>query len=75
MRPNSFLRPISTDWFQPEQSKCGENPALPNVRCANLGDELGGLILSWLTGGSEIEKRSGGMDVVVIGSVLWYLVS
>lgn len=68
-------RLIVTDWFQPAPSQCGKNPVNPNLRCANLGDELGALILSKLAGGLPVEKRFDGMDVVVVGSVLNYMVS
>ncbi|KAL7524400.1 hypothetical protein ACHAWF_002015 [Thalassiosira exigua] len=55
---NPMTRPISTDWFKPQSSLCVTNPVFPNVPCANLGDELGGLLLSWLYVGVPIEKRS-----------------
>lgn len=65
-------RPISTDWFRPDPVKyCGSR----NATCANLGDELGALLLSKLSGNKVIEKRFDGMDVVVIGSVLNFMVS
>ncbi len=68
------LRPLSTAWFHPDSSKCGPNPHLPYVRCANLGDEIGGILLSWFSG-SPIEVRQDGMDVVIIGRVLNHIVS
>ncbi|KAL9183001.1 hypothetical protein ACHAXT_004788 [Thalassiosira profunda] len=68
-------RLIATDWFQPKPSYCGQNPMHLNMRCANLGDEIGALLLSKLSGGTSIEKRYDGADIIVIGSVLNYMVS
>lgn len=65
-------RPIATSWFQPDPEKyCGKNTLEP---CANLGDELGPMLLLKLSGSKLIEKRYDGMDVVVIGSVLNFMV-
>eukprot|EP00804_Cyclotella_cryptica_P022084 CCRYP_011570-RC/>CCRYP_011570-RC protein AED:0.04 eAED:0.04 QI:408/1/1/1/0.66/0.5/4/363/440 len=65
-------RPIATSWFQPDPAKfCGGQTLEP---CANLGDELGPMLLLKLSGIKLIEKRYDGMDVVVIGSVLNYMV-
>ena len=64
-------RPISTDWFRPDPLKyCAGGDS-----CANLGDELGPLILSKLSGRKVVEKRYDGMDVVIIGSVVNFMVS
>jgi hypothetical protein len=41
--------------------------------CANLGDELGPMLLLKLSGAEYIESRYDGMDVVIIGSVLNFL--
>ena len=74
-QPSKPSRLIVTDWFQPGASQCGQSPINSNDRCANLGDELGALLLSKLSGDAPIEKRQEGMDVVVIGSVLNWMVS
>jgi hypothetical protein len=42
--------------------------------CANVGDELGPMLLLALSGQEYIEHRYDGMDVVIIGSVLNFLV-
>ena len=66
-------RPISTNWFRPESSRtCGDGS---DDLCANLGDELGPMLLLKLSGKSVIENRYDAMDVVVIGSVLNYIVA
>lgn len=65
-------RPIATSWFQPNVKKfCGN---FTNEPCANLGDELGPMLLLKLSGAEYIESRYDGMDVVVIGSVLNFIV-
>jgi hypothetical protein len=65
-------RPIATSWFQPDPAKfCGGHTSEP---CVNLGDELGPMLLLKLSGSKVIEKRYDGMDVIVIGSVLNFLV-
>lgn len=66
-------RPIATEWFRPQKDRyCGQNSKAP---CANLGDELGPLLLLKLSGKKYIEKRYDGMDVLVIGSILNFVVS
>lgn len=76
LRPTSPLplRPIATNWFRPTDPTkyCGGKTKAP---CANLGDELGPMLLLKLSGQNEIENRYDGMDVIVIGSVLNYMVS
>jgi hypothetical protein len=65
-------RPISTDWYKPDAAKvCGGRIDQP---CANLGDELGPMLLLKLSGQEYIENRYDGMDVVIIGSVLNFIV-
>lgn len=65
-------RPIATSWFQPNVTKfCGN---LTDKPCANLGDELGPMLLLKLSGAEYIESRYDGMDVVIIGSVLNFMV-
>jgi hypothetical protein len=65
-------RPIATDWFRPNATKfCGGGMYQP---CANLGDELGPMLLLKLSGQEYIENRYDGMDVVIIGSVLNFIV-
>ena len=66
-------RPIAIEWFRPSRDKyCGANSKAP---CANLGDELGPILLLKLSGKKYIEKRYDGMDVLVIGSILNFVVS
>ena len=65
-------RPISTSWFRPNVTKsCGNMTDLP---CANLGDELGPMLLLKLSGQKYIENGEQRMDVVIIGSVLNFIV-
>ena len=67
-----LLRPIATNWFHPNITRsCGNET---NPPCANLGDELGPMLLLKLSGQEYIENRYDGMDVVIIGSVLNFLV-
>lgn len=69
---NPIHRPISTNWFRPNVTKfCGNFTDQP---CANLGDELGPMLLLKLSGVEYIENRYDGMDVVIIGSVLNFIV-
>ena len=65
-------RPIATNWFHPNVTKTCGNETYPP--CANLGDELGPMLLLKLSGQEYIENRYDGMDVVIIGSVLNFLV-
>lgn len=68
----SISRPISTSWFRPNVTKfCGNMTDLP---CANLGDELGPMLLLKLSGQKYIENGERRMDVVIIGSVLNFMV-
>lgn len=67
------LRPIATNWFQPNVARfCGNDSSFP---CANLGDELGPMLLLKLSGQKYVENRYDGMDVVIIGSVLNFIVT
>jgi hypothetical protein len=69
---NLTSRPIATSWFKPDATKfCGDQTDPP---CANVGDELGPMLLLALSGQEYIEHRYDGMDVVIIGSVLNFLV-
>eukprot|EP00956_Cyclotella_meneghiniana_P031590 scaffold83358_cov94-Cyclotella_meneghiniana.AAC.3 len=73
-RPPSLpKRPIATHWFKPDPKRyCGD---VNSSSCANLGDELGPMLLLKLSGNRVIERRYEGMDVVVIGSVLNHMVT
>ena len=69
---NPIQRPISTSWFRPNVTKfCGN---LTDEPCANLGDELGPMLLLKLSVAEYIANRYDGMDVVIIGSVLNFMV-
>ena len=46
-----------------------------DTACANLGNELGPILLLKLSRSNFIENRYDGMDVVIIGSVLNYMVT
>jgi hypothetical protein len=59
----------STDWFHPPSALCGPKPVSPELRCANLGDEIGALLLHWLTG-QPIERRTRGPEHLIVGSVI-----
>ena len=66
-------RPMATSWYKPNATiYCGNQTDPP---CANLGDELGPMLLLALSGQEYIEHRYDGMDVVIIGSVLHSLVT
>ena len=50
---------------------------MTRIRCANVGDEIGGFLVSYLSGGHPVEHVGirEMMDVVVVGSVLNYVMS
>ena len=74
---NNTSRPIITGWYQPDPSLCGHDTSLTHIRCANVGDEIGGFLVSYLSGGHPVEHVGirEMMDVVVVGSVLNYVMS
>lgn len=75
--PLIHSRPVATNWFRPDPNRVcgGHDAANANDFCANLGDELGPMLLLLLSGKEFIENRYDGMDVVIIGSVLNFLVT
>jgi hypothetical protein len=65
-------RQTGSNLIQINTAYCG---GAKDVPCANLGDELGPMLLLKLSGSNIIEKCYDGLDVVVIGSVISFMVS